>query len=607
MSRHIDIDSEFKALIPPLSSEEFTQLEANILADGCRDPLVVWLMPTLLYCEECEKDVLGTRSEPDGWEYSGNGVWDSQFEKFVAGTWEDEVEIYDHGEGWPALFCPECHGFLDQGDIALLDGHNRYEICQQHGVEFSTVDLELPDRQAAINWIINNQLGRRNLHPDQASYLRGKRYNADKEAKGGDRGNQYTVAKDQNDPLPESTADRLATEFKVSAPTIKRDGQYAAAVDSLASVGVDAQSVIAHASKADVIELAKVLEKPEPVIESPLFPEPKPVKPAMVPPVIQRTVDAIKTGAVPVKEIIKESAKDAKIIKQQSIVEPVMTSYITLDDWGKLALSEQQMYLKGIQSGKTYNRQSNDNEESIGNIEWAKWSWNPVSGCKHDCPYCYARDIAARFYDQGFVPTLYPDRLHAPVNTKVPANAATDISYKNVFTCSMADLFGRWVPKEWIEAVLEQVRNNPQWNFLFLTKFPKRLSEFKFPDNAWLGTTVDCQIRVKAAEDAFRKMREEGSGGVWWLSVEPMIEPLQFSSLEMFDWVVIGGSSRSTQTPEWHPPRAWVNALEQQARDAGCKVYEKTNLLSRIRQYPGFDEPEITQAPAEFHYLGKSA
>ena len=141
-----------------------------------------------------------------------------------------------------------------------------------------------------------------------------------------------------------------------------------------------------------MIELAKVLEKPEPAIESPLFPEPKHVKPAMVPPVIQRTVEAIKTGAVPVKEIIKESAKDAKIIKQQSIVEPVMTSYITLDDWGKLALSEQQMYLKGIQSGKTYNRQSNDNEESIGNIEWAKWSWNPVSGCKHDCPYCYARD-----------------------------------------------------------------------------------------------------------------------------------------------------------------------------------------------------------------------
>jgi hypothetical protein len=75
----------------------------------------------------------------------------------------------------------------------------------------------LPDRQAAMNWMINNQLGRRNLHPDQASYLRGKRYNAEKQDKGGDR-----KSIDQNDPLIESTADRLATEYKVSAPTIKR-------------------------------------------------------------------------------------------------------------------------------------------------------------------------------------------------------------------------------------------------------------------------------------------------------------------------------------------------------------------------------------------------
>jgi len=317
-----------------------------------------------------------------------------------------------------------------------------------------------------------------------------------------------------------------------------------------------------------------------------------------------KQVQIVETGD---KKAISEAAKEMKTAKQQALVESVLTSYITLDDWIKLTGEEQQHAVMGLQSSKTFNRQEKDNEESIGNIEWAKWSWNPVSGCKHDCPYCYARDIAGRFYEQGFVPTLYPDRLNAPRNTRVPNAAGTDISLKNVFTCSMADLFGRWVPTEWIEAVLQQVRDNPQWNFLFLTKFPKRLAEFKFPDNAWLGTTVDCQIRVKAAEDAFRKLRDEGSGGVWWLSVEPLIEPLQFSSLEMFDWVVIGGSSRSSRTPEWHPPRAWVNALEEQARAAGCKVYEKTNLLERIREYPGFDEPVITEAPAAFNYLGRQS
>ena len=96
--------------------------------------------------------------------------------------------------------------------------------------------LVSPDSQINRVRIINNQLGRRNLHPDQASYLRGKRYNAEKQDKGGDR-----KSIDQNDPLIESTADRLATEYKVSAPTIKRDGNYAAAVDTLQAAGIAPQ------------------------------------------------------------------------------------------------------------------------------------------------------------------------------------------------------------------------------------------------------------------------------------------------------------------------------------------------------------------------------
>jgi N6-adenosine-specific RNA methylase IME4 len=86
----IKIDPEFQALIPPLAAEERQQLEANILADGCRDPLVVW-----------------------------NGV--------------------------------------------LIDGHNRYEICTKHSIDFETVEKEFADRSEAVEWIIRNQFGRRNL------------------------------------------------------------------------------------------------------------------------------------------------------------------------------------------------------------------------------------------------------------------------------------------------------------------------------------------------------------------------------------------------------------------------------------------------------------
>jgi protein gp37 len=94
-------------------------------------------------------------------------------------------------------------------------------------------------------------------------------------------------------------------------------------------------------------------------------------------------------------------------------------------------------------------------------VDWAWWTWNPVTGCLHDCEYCYARDYANRFYPEKFQPTFHPERLKAPNHTKVPAEATTDVRAKSVFVCSMADLFGKWVPDEWIEAVLAEVRAAP--------------------------------------------------------------------------------------------------------------------------------------------------
>lgn len=110
------------------------------------------------------------------------------------------------------------------------------------------------------------------IRPDQASYLRGKRYNGEKQAQGGTGANQH-VQKDQND--LSATADRLASEYKVSAPTITRDGQYAAAIDTLKHAGIDPHKVIAHEPKAAVVEFAKAIApKPEPPAVPLLPPEP---------------------------------------------------------------------------------------------------------------------------------------------------------------------------------------------------------------------------------------------------------------------------------------------------------------------------------------------
>jgi len=213
-------------------------------------------------------------------------------------------------------------------------------------------------------------------------------------------------------------------------------------------------------------------------------------------------------------------------------------------------------------------------------IEWALWTWNPVTGCKHGCQYCYARDIANRFYKEKFEPTFRPERLAAPKNTKVPKDATT--GEKNVFVVSMGDLFGNWVPEDWIEQILNSAKTNPQWNFLFLTKNPIRLLEFKFPSNSWVGTTIDTQARVQNAMDVFSKLKAP----VKFFSCEPLQEELTFKSLKMIDWIIIGGKSKSSGEPAEQPKWEWVEKLQFQARKDNVKIYFKPNLQTRPKEYP---------------------
>jgi protein gp37 len=244
------------------------------------------------------------------------------------------------------------------------------------------------------------------------------------------------------------------------------------------------------------------------------------------------------------------------------------------------AYQETQDARRAQETGKVVFNRTNDN------IEWASWTWNPVTGCKHGCPYCYARDIATRFYGKGgFEPKFHPERLSAPAKTRSP-RPSDPIGERNVFVCSMADLFGEWVPQKWIDAVLEAVRMSPQWNFLFLTKNPVRLVGIDWPANAWVGATVDCQARVAAAERAFAQI----TASVKFLSCEPLLERITFRDLRVFDWLIIGpkrvGSGH--EQPQWE----WVENLLSQARAAALKVYFKPHLSVRPREYPKAREEE---------------
>ena len=229
-------------------------------------------------------------------------------------------------------------------------------------------------------------------------------------------------------------------------------------------------------------------------------------------------------------------------------------------------------------------------------VSWAAWTWTVVSGCLHNCPYCYAREGTEvnpnlkKHYPFGFAPTFFEHRLDAPKNSALPDGWKKDPRLGRVFVSSMGDLFGKWVPDEWIEKVFAACRSAPWWEYLFLTKFPQRYVELlengvMFPETAWLGTTVDVQDRVKIAETAFRKIK---GVRLKWLSIEPMLERLTFSNLSMFDFIVIGSQSATNQpdgkggiirVPEFSPPFEWVADLTAQAKAAGRAIYHKPNLL----------------------------
>jgi protein gp37 len=228
------------------------------------------------------------------------------------------------------------------------------------------------------------------------------------------------------------------------------------------------------------------------------------------------------------------------------------------------------------------------------NISWAAWSWNVVTGCLAGCEYCYAREIALRSpqaYPAGFKPVFHPERLDAPRNTAMPKDAYRDPTLQRVFCNSMSDVYGRWVPEKWIDQVHAACIANSQWEYLFLTKFPQRYVRRELPATGWFGASVDRQFRVKIVEEAFSRI----SGvRIKWLSCEPMLEPLRFNDLSLFDWIVIGGQ-RATQQPDgfvpaFHPPLEWVEDLTEQAHKAGCKVWHKPNLRFRgmkmLQEFP---------------------
>ncbi|NJN73960.1 MAG: phage Gp37/Gp68 family protein [Limnothrix sp. RL_2_0] len=200
-------------------------------------------------------------------------------------------------------------------------------------------------------------------------------------------------------------------------------------------------------------------------------------------------------------------------------------------------------------------------------IEWTDKTWNPTTGCNKispGCLHCYAEAITQRFpknFPNGFDLTIHPDRLAQPKSWRTPSR---------IFVNSMSDLFHEDVPLDFICQVFSVIHSTPWHIYQILTKRPERMLELahhlNFPDNLWLGVSVESQDYVKRI-DYLRKMPAK----VKFLSCEPLLGNLELD-LAGIDWVIVGGESGQKYRPM---ELEWVKYIRDQCKESKAAFFFK--------------------------------
>lgn len=243
-------------------------------------------------------------------------------------------------------------------------------------------------------------------------------------------------------------------------------------------------------------------------------------------------------------------------------------------------------------------------------IEWCDHTWNPITGCRHDCEYCYARRMTARFagdvrlnkmakkdyslvpaadsgeklyvldapmmnetgnqlaYPFGFEPTLHRYRMDYPGKLKMG---------NNIFVGAMSDIFGKWVPDEWIDEIFAACEKYSIHNYLFLTKYPERYLEHGIPvgfGNMWFGTSI-------TKEEDIERISYLPELENLFVSIEPLHEdifPEHHRLINRLDWIIIGAET-GRRKDKVIPKIEWIKKIVAKADSEGIPVFMKDSLI----------------------------
>lgn len=258
-------------------------------------------------------------------------------------------------------------------------------------------------------------------------------------------------------------------------------------------------------------------------------------------------------------------------------------------------------------------------------IEWCDHTWNPITGCRHECSYCYARAMAARFagdvrmnkmakadyqlvdsadgsaevyclekpmknetgnllgYPFGFEPTYHRYRMDTLDNLKMG---------NNIFVGAMADVFGKWVPEMWITDILGACMKRPKHNYMFLTKNPERYSELheagKLPeaDNMFYGATVTQGAQLERATRVFTDLPDSFHT---FFSIEPILEDITAckiweDAVLQVDWIIVGAQTGHGKD-KVVPGMEWIKKIVVSADEAyRVPVFMKDSLTSVVSE-----------------------